>query len=88
MVPTLILLGVVLGHWWRWTLPLAIVGWPVLLVVTGTPITVGELVIAAVLSLVNAGLGMLVYQLGRSIVRGRRPRTGTQPTSMATLPRE
>ena len=79
MVPTLILLGLVLGHWWRWTLPLAIVG---------TPITAGELVIAAVLSLVNTGLGMVVYQLGRSVVRGRRPRAGTQPTSMATLPRE
>jgi hypothetical protein len=27
MIPTLILFGVVLGQWWRWTLSVAAIGW-------------------------------------------------------------
>lgn len=73
MVPTLILLGVLGGHWWRWTVPALSLGWPVLLVATGTPLTAGEAMIAVVLGLVNAGLGAALYQVGRTVVR-RRPR--------------
>lgn len=72
MVPTLILLGVLGGHWWRWTVPALSLGWPLLLLATGTPLTAGEVVIAIVLGLVNVGLGAVAYTVIRSVVRGRR----------------
>ena len=62
MVPTLLVLGLLFGHWWRTTLLVATVGWPVLLVVTGTVGTAPEIAGAAALAVVNTGAGVLVHQ--------------------------
>jgi len=70
MIPTLILLGVVLGRWWRWTPPTAAVGWPLVLVASGVTTSPGELFAGAALAVANTGLGALVYLAVRSAVGG------------------
>lgn len=62
MIPTLILLGLVFGRWWRLSLVVAAVGWPVLLVATDAMDVEAGLVGAAGLAVINAGVGVLVHQ--------------------------
>jgi hypothetical protein len=69
MIPTLILLGVVFGHWWRWTLVGAAVGWPALLVAADVIGLGWQLLGAAALAVVNTAVGVLVYQGARYVVR-------------------
>jgi hypothetical protein len=64
MIPTMILLGLVLGRWWWPALGTAAVAWPVLLV-TSNVIDLNEadmLAGAAVLAVANAGVGVLAHQ--------------------------
>ncbi len=70
MIPTLILIGAVFGRWWRVTLLVSAVGWPVLLVATGTMSIRPALVGVAGLAVLNAGAGVLLHQ---GILRGGRP---------------
>lgn len=62
MIPTLILLGLISGRWWRLSLVAAAVGGPVLLVATDTTDVEVGLLGAAGLAVINAGVGMLVHQ--------------------------
>lgn len=62
MIPTMILFGLVFGRWWPVTLLLAAFGWPALLVATDVVGVNAGLVGAAVLAVVNAGLGVLICQ--------------------------
>lgn len=62
MIPTMILLGLILGRWWRAALVAAALGWPVLLVVTDVVGINASLLAAAALAVVNAGVGVLVHQ--------------------------
>jgi hypothetical protein len=62
MVPTLLLLGLVLGRWWRTTLLVAVLGWPLLLLVDGTIDPGWTIAGAAGLAAVNTGIGILVHQ--------------------------
>ncbi len=62
MIPTMILFGLVFGRWWRVTLVAAALGWPMLLVVTDVTGIDSTLIGAAVLAVVNAGLGVLVHR--------------------------
>ncbi|MET8909985.1 hypothetical protein [Micromonospora sp. NPDC004551] len=74
MIPSLILLGLLLGRWWWLPLPLAAVGWPVLLVAIGTMDITPDLVAAAGLAVVNASVGVAVHQgILRSLRRLRPP---------------
>jgi hypothetical protein len=62
MVPTLLLLGLLLGRWWRTTLLIAVVGWPLLLLVDGAIDPGWGLAGAAGVAAVNTGIGVLVHQ--------------------------
>ncbi|MGW3605006.1 hypothetical protein [Micromonospora sp. NPDC005161] len=63
MIPTLVLVGLLLGRWWWLPLPIAAVGWPILLVATGTmTIEPGSIAAASGLAVLNAGAGVVVCQ--------------------------
>jgi hypothetical protein len=81
VIPTLILFGLVFGHWWRLSLIAAALGWPLLLVVSDVMSVEVGLVGAAVLAVINTGIGVLIHQGGLRAVRLLRhrhasPRTG------------
>jgi hypothetical protein len=77
MIPTLILFGLVFGRWWRLTLIAAAIGWPVLLLATGTVAAGVELIGVAGLAIANAGAGVVIHQGARwSIRRYRQARKG------------
>jgi hypothetical protein len=63
MIPTMILLGLVLGRWWKVALITAAVGWPLLLAATEVLDFEMRLIGAAALASVNAGVGALVHQV-------------------------
>ncbi len=69
MIPTLIMIGAIFGRWWRVTLLVSAVGWPVLLVVTGAMSPGPALVGATGLAVLNTGAGVLLHQ---GILRGGR----------------
>ena len=62
MIPTMILVGLVLGRWWRVALLVAALGWPMLLGLTGLLESPGAALVSAVLAVANAGVGVLVHQ--------------------------
>ena len=62
MIPTLIVLGLVLGRWWWLPLGISAVGWPILLVATGVMDIEPGLLAASGLAVLNAGVGVLVHQ--------------------------
>lgn len=76
MIPTLILFGV-FGRWWRVTLVVSALGWPILLVATGVMSVEPGLVGASGLAVLNTGVGVLIHQgilwTGRRL-RGPWPR--------------
>jgi hypothetical protein len=69
VIPTLILVGAIFGRWWRATLLVSALGWPVLLVVTGAMSIGPALAGAAGLAVLNSGAGVLLHQ---GILRGGR----------------
>ena len=69
MIPTLILFGAVFGRWWRVTLLVSALGWPVLLVASGAMSIGPALVGATGLAVLNTGAGVLIHQ---GILRGGR----------------
>ncbi len=73
MVPTLLLFGLLLGRWWRPTLLIAAVGWPLLLLAQGIIEPGRNLAGAAGIAVVNTGIGILLHQGVRRLVRSRRP---------------
>ena len=62
MIPTLILFGLLFGRWWRLALVIGAVGWPVLLLATGTAAADAELFGVAGLAFANTGVGVAVHQ--------------------------
>lgn len=61
VIPTMILLGLVAGYWWKLALPTAAVIWPILLLASDT-ITMSQIPAAALLGLVNAAVGVTLVQ--------------------------
>lgn len=61
MIPTMILLGLVTGYWWKFALPAAAAIWPLLLLASGT-ITASQIPASALLGLVNAAVGVALVQ--------------------------
>ncbi len=80
MIPTMILLGLVLGRWWRTALVVAAISWPILLL-SGGIISVAQVPVSAGLAIINAGVGVLVGQGGLRAYRTLRHRGSHQPTS-------
>jgi hypothetical protein len=62
MIPTMILLGLVLGRWWWLALLVAGVAWPAMLVVADVVDLSWGLVAAGALAAANAAVGVLVHQ--------------------------
>lgn len=69
MIPTLLLVGLVLGRWWRVVIPAAAIGWAVLLIVTGVDSGLSFAVAAALLGAINAAVGVVVFQAARLTFR-------------------
>jgi hypothetical protein len=61
VIPVLLVLGAVLGRWWRTTLVVAAVGWPALLVATDVMDVEPVLLAAAALAVANVGVGLLLH---------------------------
>ncbi|WP_041841132.1 hypothetical protein [Actinoplanes friuliensis] len=62
MIPTLMVLGLVLGRWWRTTLVVATVGWPLLLLADGISGDYRFYAGSAALGLANTAIGVIVHQ--------------------------
>lgn len=77
MIPTMILLGLVLGRWWWVALAAAAVVWPVVLVAADVVPLDATLLAAALLAAVNAGVGMLAHQAVLHAYRHLRHRPAT-----------
>jgi hypothetical protein len=77
MIPTMILFGLILGRWWRPTLVLAAMIWPAMLVADDVMDVEAGLLLAAGLSVLNAGVGILVHQAFLWLLRHSRRSTGT-----------
>lgn len=79
MIPTVIVLGLLLGRWWWAALPLATAGWPILLMSVGD-ISIGQIPVAAFLGFANAAVGVVIAQspTGSEILKPTRiePATG------------
>ena len=76
MIPTLLLVGLVLGTWWRVVIPAAAIGWAVLLLATGVDSGLPFAAAAAMLGAINVAVGVVVFQAARlsfrSLFRGYR----------------
>lgn len=69
MIPTLLLVGLVLGRWWRVVIPAATIGWAVLLVATGIGSRPAFAASAALFGIINVTVGVLVFQAVRLSLR-------------------
>ena len=72
MIPTLIVLGLIFGRWWRLVMVAAAFGWPLALVVGDVMSVTPGLAGASFLAVVNAGVGVLVHQVVLQLVQLRR----------------
>ena len=68
MIPTLILFGFALGRWWKVTVPIAAVGWPLLLVMSDIDLDRSEVADAAILGMANAAVGAALYLAAAGLV--------------------
>lgn len=69
MIPTLMAFGLVAGRWPWAALLIGTVGWPVWLIVDGIVGSAGVALAAAALAAINTGVGVLVHQAIRRVVR-------------------
>jgi hypothetical protein len=69
VIPTILLVGLLFGRWWKIAVPLAVVGWPTLLIATGVESGSGFAINAGALAAANVVVGVLAYQAMRVIVR-------------------
>lgn len=72
MIPTLILLGLILGRWPLQALLACSLGWALLLALDGIISTLPGLLAALLFAAGNAALGVGIYQLGRFTLRAAR----------------
>jgi len=76
VIPTLLLVGLVLGRWWRVVIPAGAMAWAVLLIVTGVDSGLSFAASAALLGAINVAVGVVVFQAAhlsfRSLVRSHR----------------
>jgi hypothetical protein len=69
VIPILILFGLVFGRWWRSSLAVAAVGWPVALVASDVMSVEPGLLGASALAVANTAVGVLVHQGVLRIIR-------------------
>ena len=70
MIPTVLLVGLVFGQWWRIAIPVAVLGWPALLITTGVDSGPRFAAAAGLLAGANVVVGVLAFQAIRLISRG------------------
>ena len=70
MIPTLLLVGLVFGRWWRIAVPVAVLGWPVLLIATGVVHGLPFALVAGAFAAANVLVGVLANFAIRLFVRG------------------
>ncbi|WP_256840498.1 hypothetical protein [Ornithinimicrobium faecis] len=69
MIPTLIMFGLIFGRWWKTSLVIGSLGWPVLLVVSGIDLSGQQTLEAIGLGLLNTLVGIVVHQVILHMVR-------------------
>jgi hypothetical protein len=69
VIPTVILVGLLFGRWWKITVPAAVLGWPTLLIASGVDSGFRFALAAGLLAAANVVLGVLAHQAVRLIVR-------------------
>jgi hypothetical protein len=79
VIPTLIVLGLVIGRWWRLAMIVGTAGWPVLLLAGGVVRTGPELLAATGLAAINTGVGVVSHQCAIRVVRLPRHRGARKP---------
>jgi hypothetical protein len=81
----MIVLGLVLGRWWKTALAVGTVVWPSMLLQAGIIETgAGDLLGAALFGLANTAVGVGLHQAALHLVRRLRgPRPSAPPTSIA-----
>ena len=76
VIPTLLLFGVLFGRWWRIAIPIATLGWPILLITSGVDSGVLFAIGASLLAAANATVGVLVNRavaiIGRQVLSSAR----------------
>lgn len=79
MIPTVLLVGLLFGRWWKITVPVAVLGWPILLIATGVDSGFQFAVGAGFIAAANVVVGVLAHQAIRLIAR-----RATAPASHVT----
>ena len=69
MIPTMIVVGLIGGRWWRPTVILGALLWPAMLVANDVMNVESGLLTAAALGALNAGVGILIHQALLRLVR-------------------
>ena len=69
MIPTVLLVGVLFGRWWKITVPVAVLGWPSLLIASGIDSGFQFALAAALLAAANVVAGVLAHQAVTLLVR-------------------
>lgn len=67
VIPTLLIVGLALGKWWRVVIPAATIGWVVLLFATDVGSGISFALSAALFAFANVTVGALVFQGLRSL---------------------
>jgi hypothetical protein len=62
VIPTVLLVGVLFGRWWKITVPVAVLGWPSLLIASGIDSGFQFALTAALLAAANVVVGVLGHQ--------------------------
>jgi hypothetical protein len=70
MIPTLLLVGLAFGKWWRISIPAATIGWALLLLATGVVSDLTHVAGAAWFGFINVTVGVLVFQAVRLAYHG------------------
>jgi hypothetical protein len=69
VIPTVLLVGFLFGRRWKVAVPVAVVGWPTLLIADGVDRGLGFALGAGLLAAANVVVGVLTYQAIRLIAR-------------------
>jgi hypothetical protein len=69
VIPTVLLVGLIFGRWWKITIPAAVLAWPALLIATGIGSGVRFAFDAALFAAGNIVAGVITYQAIRLIAR-------------------
>jgi hypothetical protein len=63
VIPTVLAVGLLFGRWWRISIPIAVIGWPILLIASGIDSGMSFAVEAALLAGANVVVGVIVNRL-------------------------